>query len=162
MSATFQIAQSVAREGLSDLTATVHDAWMEEGSRLFEAFMSPDATFWERWAAVNYLRSRFPERLDTEQQLLNELQSFLRPAVRSTVRMQGDRVVRLHQELQRLSDGRARANDMARVTRALLEAVRLWYAEVELAVGGIRLQALSTSARRALDGFRCGSALGLG
>ena len=140
MLAPFQISQTLAPESLPDLMAPVHDAWMGEASRFFEAFMSPEATFWERWAAVNYLRSQFPERLDGEQQLLTQLQPLLRPAVRETLRMQADRVIRLHQELQRLSDRRARAMEMARVTRGLLEALRLWYAEVELALGLVGVQ----------------------
>jgi hypothetical protein len=64
--------------------------------------------------------------------------------------------MRLHAELHELNTERAAARDLARTTRQLLEALRLWYAEIVLAVDHLRWQDLSISAKRALDEFAAG------
>jgi len=65
--------------------------------------------------------------------------------------------MRLHAELQQVGDDPFAAADVARTTRVFLDALRLWYAEVELATDSIGWEDLSTSAKRAFDQFAAGA-----
>jgi len=144
-------------EVLPSVISKVHDAWMADASQLLEPLMRSDSSFFDRWGAMNYLSDRLPERLILEHALLRTLECSLSLEVRNQVWNQANHVMRLHAELNQLSDQPVAASDMARTTRVFLEALRLWYAEVELVTHSIRWQELGTSAKRAFDQFAAGA-----
>jgi aminoglycoside/choline kinase family phosphotransferase len=108
---------------------------------------------------VRYVEDRLLERFHQERALLDELRSFLTPEIKERIWMQADRLARLLGEFARLGRQRQSARDLAHVTRDLLEAMRLWYAEIEFAAGGIRWNDLSREGLRLLADLnpnRCG------
>ena len=157
MCATMLIPRFTPGQVVPSVIAQVHDAWMADASQLLEPLMQSDSSFFDRWAAMNYLSDRLPERLTLEQALLRTLECSLSLEDRNKVWNQANRVLRLHAELLQLDDQRVALSDMARTTRVFLEALRLWYAEVELVTHSIRWQELGTSAKRAFDQFAAGA-----
>jgi hypothetical protein len=136
-----------------------HDNWMADGDRFLLPVTEADATFWERWAAVRYVDDQLLKRFHLERALLEELRAFLTPEIKARVWMQADRLTRLLGEFTRLGRQRQSARELAHVTRDLLEAMRLWYAEIEFAAGGIRWNDLSREGLRLLADLnpaRCG------
>jgi hypothetical protein len=136
-----------------------HDNWMADGDRFIVPVTDSDATFWERWAALRYVEDQLLERFRLERTLLEELHAFLVPEMRERLGMQADRLSRLFADFSRLGRQRESARELARTARDLLEAVRLWYAEIELATGGIRWGDLGKEASRLLaelNPARCG------
>jgi tRNA nucleotidyltransferase/poly(A) polymerase len=136
-----------------------HDNWMADGDRFLLPVADADATFWERWAAVRYVDDQLQERFHLERALLEALRAFLTPEMNERLWMQADRLTRLLGEFARLGRQRESARELARNTRELLDALRLWYAEIELAAGGIRYSDLSREGIRLLGGLnpaRCG------
>jgi hypothetical protein len=151
MSAPTLIPRPNAGDVLSRVMTPLHDSWMGDADQILDPLMRRDTTFWERWAAVNYLRDQFPERFTMEQELLTELHSFLTPEANERLRMQTERLTRQLTELEMLGEQRAAARQMACAVRTLLEDLRLWYAEIEIAAGGIRRVDLGARAAQLLD-----------
>lgn len=136
-----------------------HDNWMADGDRFLLPVTNADATFWERWAAVRYVEDQLRQRFQVERLLLEELRAFLTPEMNERLWMQVDRLTRLLGTFGRLGRQRESARELAHTTRDLLEALRLWYAEVELAAGGIRWSDVSRDGIRLLaelNPARCG------
>ena len=133
-------AQKRAEQTLASILAGAHDRWMADSDAVLGPVTDPNATFLQRWAAVRYVADGFLERFHLEQQLLEELHPFIMPELRERLRMQVGRLARLHQDLVRLAPQRGTAREVARTAREFLEALRLWYAEIELAVGALRQQ----------------------
>jgi hypothetical protein len=136
-----------------------HDNWMADGDRFLRPVADADATFWERWAAMRYVEDQLLKRFRVERSLLEELRAFLTPEMNERLWMQADRLTRLLGAFGRLGRQRESARELAHTTRELLEALRLWYAEIELAAGGIRGSDLSQEGIRLLSELnpvRCG------
>jgi hypothetical protein len=143
--------------------ATAHDNWMADADRFLLAVADADATFWERWGAVRYVEDGLLDRFQLERRLLDELRAFLTPEVKERLGMQVDRLSRLLADFRRLGRERARARELARTTRELVDALRLWYAEIEFGAGGIQWNDVSSEGIRLLAEFnlaRCGWADG--
>lgn len=137
----------------------VHDNWMADADRFVLPVTNPDATFWERWAAVRYVEDQLPERFRLERALLQELRAFLIAEMRERLWMQADRLTRLLGDFHWLGRQRQCARELAHTARELLEALRLWYAEIEFAAGGIRWNGVGTEGIQLLAEFnlaRCG------
>jgi hypothetical protein len=137
----------------------VHDNWMADADRFLLPVADANATFWERWSAVRYVEDQLLDRFQLERRLLDELRAFLTPEIKERLGMQADRLSRLLAGFRRLGRERARARELARTTLELLDAVRLWYAEIEFAAGGIRWNHVSSEGIRLLAEFnlaRCG------
>lgn len=139
--------ESVTEQTLAPILTRVHDRWMAEADVALDPITDPQATFFQRWGAVRYLWDQFAERFLLEQELLEELHPFIPAEVRERLAMQIDRVNRLQHDMDRLAHQRGVARELARTARALLEALRLWYAEIEFAAGGIRQKDTSAGAR---------------
>ena len=136
-----------------------HDNWMSDGDRFLLPVADADATFWERWAAVRYVEDQLLERFQLERALLQELRAFLTPEMNERLWMQADRLTRLLGEFTRLGRQRESARELAHTTRDLIDALRLWYAEIEFAAGGIRWSDVSRDGIRLLaelNPTRCG------
>jgi hypothetical protein len=139
--------------------ADAHDNWMADADRFLLPVADANATFWERWSAVRYVEDQLLDRFQLERRLLDELRAFLTPEIKERLGMQADRLTRLLADFRRLGRERARARELAHTTRELLDAVRLWYAEIEFAAGGIRWNDVSSEGIRLLAEFnlaRCG------
>lgn len=152
MTATLLNSPSHA-ETLARPLAAAHDRWMAECDVALGPVTDRDATFLQRWAAMRYVAETFLERFQLEQELLEELRPFLLPEVRERLRRQVDRLARLQQNLERLTRQRGTGREITHSARELLEALRLWYAEIEFAVGDLPRHALSNAASRLLDQF---------
>jgi hypothetical protein len=118
-----------------------------------------NATFWERWAGVRYVEDQLLERFHLERALLEELRVFLTPEIRERLQMQTHSVSRRLAEFDRLGHQRVDARELAQTPRELLNALRLWYAEIEFAAGGIRRSDVSKQGIQLLaelNSTRCG------
>jgi hypothetical protein len=155
MSASVLLPQceTAVEQTLGPILASVHDRWMAEAETALGPVTDPQATFFQRWAAVRYLWDQFAERFTLEQELLNELYPFMTPELRERLGMQANRLTRLQQDLDRLAHQRGTAREVARKSRDLLEALRLWYAEVEFAAGEIRLEDIGFTASCLVERF---------
>lgn len=148
-----------ATDTLGTMFTVAHDNWMADGDRFLRPVADADATFWERWAAIRYVDDHLLERFHLERGVTEELRAFLTPEIRERLWMQADRLTRLLAEFTRLGRQRESARELARTTRELLEALRLWYAEIELGAGGIRWNDVSREGIRLLaelNPTRCG------
>jgi hypothetical protein len=153
MSATLTLHRpGAARDKtLADDLAPMHDRWMAECDLALGPVTDRDATFLQRWAAIRYVAETFPERFEVEQELVKELRPFILPEIRERLQMQMDRLIRLQQELERLARLRGTARDVARLARDLEEALRLWYADLEFAVGDLCPDEIGPLATRLLE-----------
>jgi len=136
-----------------------HDSWMADADRFLLPVADANATFWERWAAVRYVEDQLLDRFQLERRLLDELRAFLAPEMKERLGMQVDRLRHLLADFRRLGRERTRARELAHTTRELLDGLRLWCAEIELAAGGIRWTDMSSGGIRLLAEFnlaRCG------
>ena len=137
----------------------VHDNWMADAARFLNPVTDKEATFWERWAAVRYVEEQLAMRVGSERALLHQLRAFLAPEIMKRLRVQAERVSTLVENFKRVGRQRESAREVAHTARELAEALRLWYAEIEYAVGGIHVAALGRDELRLLDGLnpaRCG------
>ena len=132
-----------ATDTLGTMFTVAHDNWMADGDRFLRPVADADATFWERWAAIRHVDDHLLERFHLERGVTEELRAFLTPEIRERLWMQADRLTRLLGEFTRLGRQRESARELARTTRELLEALRLWYAEIELGAGDIRCSDVS-------------------
>jgi hypothetical protein len=127
--------KTTVEETLDPILATTHDRWMADADQALRPAMESDATFSQRWAAVRYVRDEFAERLQLEQELIDELHPLIHPEAREQLSIQAERVKRLGQDLDSLAHQSGATREVARTARALLDALRLWYAEIEFGVG---------------------------
>lgn len=161
MHATAITPQPNARLGdtLSTKFCVAHDNWMADADRFLLPLTNVDATFWERWAAVRYVEEQLLGRFQLEQALLQELHPFVIAEIRERLWMQADRLIHILEEFKRLGRQRQSARELAHTARDLIEALRLWYAEIEFAAGGIRWSDMSREGVRLLAELnprRCG------
>jgi hypothetical protein len=108
---------------------------------------------------VRYVQEQLLDRVAMERALLEELQAFVTPELKERLWLQADRLGRFLGEFGRLGQQRESARELAHVTRELIEALRIWYAEIELALGGVRSSDVSGEGHRLLaelNPSRCG------
>jgi hypothetical protein len=161
MHATAIAQQPDVREAgtLGTRFTTAHDTWMTDADNYLLPITNSEATFWERWGALRYVQEQLQRRFHLERKLLEELRAFLPAELRERLWMQADRLTRLLEEFERLGHQRESARELAHTTRQLIEALRLWYAEIEFAAGGIQRADLSREGVRLLaelNSTRCG------
>ena len=136
-----------------------HDNWMADADRFLTPVIDTDATFWDRWAALRYVEEQLASRFESERALLQQLHAFLPAELRERLDMQAERLCRLIENFNRVGRQRESAREVAHTARELTEALRLWYAEIEYAVGGIHLTNVGRDEIRLLNGLnsaRCG------
>jgi hypothetical protein len=149
--------KTTVEETLDPILVTTHDRWMADADQALRPVMECDVTFSQRWAAVRYVRDEFAERLQLEQELIDELHSLIHSEARERLSIQADRVKRLAQDLDSLAHQSGATREVARTARALLDALRLWYAEIEFAVGPTDLADVSPSVNRLLAQWKRGA-----
>jgi hypothetical protein len=143
--------EPVAPELMLEATlAAAHDKWMAEAHRVLLPVTFAGATFWERWEAVRYLAERLPARIRLERELSSQLRPFLSDDHARRLRLQGERLSQLQLECNRLAQESGVARLLACRARELLEAVRLWCAEFELATAEVPESAADDDVMRTL------------
>ena len=108
---------------------------------------------------MRYVEEQLPGRINSERALLQQLHAFLPPEIEKRLRMQAERLSVLVEKFNRVGRQRESARELALTARELSEALRLWYAEIEYALGGIHLADIGRDECRLLDGLnpaRCG------
>jgi hypothetical protein len=136
-----------------------HDNWMADADRFLGPVIDTNATFWERWAAVRYVDEQLASRFQAERKLLQQLRAFLPAEIRERLGMQAERLSRLIEDFSRVGRQRESAREVSHTARELTEALRLWYAEIELNAGRIHLADVSRDGIRVLGELnpaRCG------
>jgi hypothetical protein len=161
MSATVLPFQSSHRAigTLSDSLVVAHDNWMADADRFLQPITNADHTFWERWAALRYVDEHLLGRFQLERDLLEEIRAFLLPEMRERLTLQADRLTRMLGAFRETGGRRDSARELAHVTRQLVDALRLWYAEIEFAAGRIQWSDVSRKGAQLLAQFnpsRCG------
>jgi hypothetical protein len=140
MSSTRAITDALVR-----LMAPLHDTWMREAERALEPMTRREAGFWERWAAVNYLETRFLDRVKLDSAFLSELHLERNAELTRQLTTRLQSLLSLHREVQSLSRQCPSTRQMAGAIRRLLEALRLWHGEIELAAGRIAGEEMSVT-----------------
>jgi tRNA nucleotidyltransferase/poly(A) polymerase len=151
MGATTLASPSTPEDALFRVIAPLHENWLSDADQTLGRLMRRNATFWARWAAVSYLREQFPDRLRLEQNFVAGLQALLTAELNERLEVEAERLTQLYAQVQQLSLRRNSQSEMALAVHELLEALRLWYAEVELAAGGIHRKNLGAGSVRLLD-----------
>lgn len=153
MSPSALLAQpaTAAEPTVASVLAPSHDRSMAQCDRMLGPVMDPWATFFQRWGALWFVSEQLQERYDLEQKLLDELLPVIAPAMRDRLRLQGEQVSQLRQDVQRLAAGRSTARDLARAVEELVQVLRLWYAEIEFGLGEVRRDDIGSRANQILD-----------
>ena len=123
---------------------------MAQCDRMLGPVMDPNPSFVQRWSALRFVSEQVQERCRQEEKLLEELQTRLAPEMRARVRRQGEQVMQYRQNVERLARGRCTARDLAGAVQELIEALRLWYAEIEFGLGEVRLGDIGSRAHQIL------------
>jgi hypothetical protein len=95
---------------------------------------------------VRYLNDEFLDRFQWELALVDELHGFLAEDASERLRQDGARLARLRLEFDRIGRRRGTASEVAAASRAFLEQLALWCAEIEAAARGIPREALTEEA----------------
>ncbi len=143
--APMNIANPVEKP-LENALRRVHERWLEDAHRFLDPALNPSAEFWTRWAAVRYLNDEFLDRFRWELALVDELHAFLAEDASELLRQKSARLARLRLELDRIGRRRGTAAEVAAATRALLEQLARWCAEIEAAARAIPPEALTAVA----------------
>jgi len=136
----------IREEMLGAVLRPIHNTWVTETRRFLDPATEPGADFWTRWAAVRYLSDDFRDRYRRERALVDQLRPFLRLDVAERLVREGDRLLQLRLELDRIGRRRGTAAEVAAGTRELLEQLGIWCAEIELATAELRGDSLPAGA----------------
>jgi hypothetical protein len=143
--------ESIAAELMLESTlASAHDKWMAEAHGVLLPVTFSGATFWDRWGAVQYLADRLPERVKLERLLSCQLRLLMSDDHARRLRVQGERLADLQAQCMRLAQESGKARELANRAKELLEAIRLWCAEFELASANIPESAADDDVMRTL------------
>ena len=140
-----------AEETLNVVLGPSHDAWLAEARQLLVPAALPTAPFWDRWPVVCYLNDRFPGRLRTERALVSSLRAFVTADEVDALEAEGDRVFRLHLQLDRISRRSGTAAEFATTTAELLDVLELWCLDVERIGRQVRRDELPEEALQLLN-----------
>jgi hypothetical protein len=121
--------------------------------------MDPEVTFVQRWGAVRFVSEQLQERCRQEAALLEELQDLLSRAELDRLRRQGGRIARLRQDVERLARGRCTGRDLAHAAQELIQALRLWYAEIEFSLRDTPVSSIGARASQILNQLNYRSAI---
>lgn len=136
-------AETGAEQPLDAVLRLTHAGWLENVRRQVGPALDPGADFWTRWAAVRYLNDEFLDRFQRELALVDELHPFLSEAVSERLRREGALLARLRLEVDRIGRRRGTAAEVAAATRAFLDQLVLWCAEIDTCARGIPWEALT-------------------
>jgi hypothetical protein len=143
-------ADSPTRDGLGPVLQAAHRIWIAQTDRYLAPITVPRASFWERWTAVRYLADEFLAQYRRECKLLEELRSFLPSGVADTLLEKAERLGQLQQDLDRIGRRRGTAATVSGAARLLLELLRAWCTDIEVAAGHIVSSGLPEEAQRVL------------
>jgi hypothetical protein len=148
-------------ETLDAVLAPAHEAWIEEARHLLAPASAPGAPEWERWPVARWLNDRFVRRFLAERALVNELRPHLTVREDEMIGIATDRVAQLRLVLDRLAWRGGGAAEFGALGQGLLQALEMWFADIELAARRIRCRYLSRQARRLLEEVEAASGVQL-
>lgn len=120
--------------GIGATLVPIHAAWLDEVRLHLLPACDPCAGFWPRWTAVRYLADRFAHDFGTEAELLDVLIGEVEP--RAARRLTEDRqaLETLRHALDWIGRRRGTGIAAAAIAGTLLQTLRRWCAELELAL----------------------------
>jgi hypothetical protein len=124
----------------------IHEGWLENARGHLDPALGPGAEFWTGGAAARYLSDDFLHQFQWELALVDELHAFLAEDAAERLRQEGARLARLRLEFDRIGRRRGTAAEVAVASRAILEQLALWCAEIEASARGIPREALTEEA----------------
>jgi hypothetical protein len=110
-----------------------HERWCNETETYLTPVIVPESSFWERWTAVRYMADGFLRHYRRELVLLDQLQLVVPASVSEGLSREGERIGQLQRELDRVGRRRGTAHTVSVVARELLDALRAWCADIEVA-----------------------------
>lgn len=138
---------------LAPTLRAAHEIWLREANRFLLPVSMREAQFWSRWTAVRFLADHFAAQYRRERALLNELHSFLAPDTAQRLTADGDRIARLHEELDRVGRRRGTAHTVSVLSQRLLHLLRSWCADIEAAAGSIERDVLTPEGKQLVLDF---------
>jgi len=148
-------------EPLSAVLSRIHDHWVDRVGRFLAPAMVPRANFWERWGSVRYLADEFEDRFRAQCAVVDSLGLLLGPSALDRLAMARKRLEATRAELTTLGRRRGTAGPVAVLARRLLDQVRLWCVELELATSRLTTGDLPDEAREVIAHLEAVAGLGL-
>jgi hypothetical protein len=129
----------------------IHEEWIDEARRFLLPATVPNAPFWDRWSAVRYLNDQYLDRHRAERELVVAIRPFVTAREHEMLMAGEQRVAELRLKLDRVGRRRGTAAEFASAAAALLTALELWCAEIELATSRVAFDLLPPDTRQLLD-----------
>ena len=143
-------APTLVRETLLPSLHAWHEVWIRETNRFLLPVAAQEAPFWTRWTAVRYLADQFIAQYRRECALLYELRLVLPQDVFDRLMKDGVKIGQMLDELDRVGRRRGVARTMAVLSRTLLDLLRAWCADIEMAAGWIPVDRLTAAGYESL------------
>jgi hypothetical protein len=140
-------------ETLAPALHAAHAIWIRETDRFLLPVSVREGPFWDRWIAVRYLADQFMGQYRREQALLDELRPFLPHRIVERLIRDGERILRLQGDIDRVGRRRATARAVSVISTQLLRWLRCWCADIEEAAGGIPRRSLPEEGNRVVADF---------
>lgn len=138
---------------LAPVLQAAHETWIRKTNRFLLPVSRGEAPFWDRWTAVRYLSDQFMGQFRREQALLDTLRPFLHHDIAERLTRDGERILRLQGELDRVGRRRATAHTVSHVSGELLRLLPSWCADIEEAAGRIPRDLLPEEGNRVIAEF---------
>jgi hypothetical protein len=141
----------LARERtLLPLLRSLHDGWLADVRAEIGPALGPDATSWQRFAAVRYLDTIFHLRLRREVEAVEALACVTAPRRGTALLAAAQLIDLLRHEIGELSQAPASQQLVPPLVKLLVQQLEHWCADVEVALGWMRRDSM---APEALDKF---------
>lgn len=132
-----------------------HASWLEEVAEALGPAQGADAGPWARWNALRYLESTFPERVERERRMVQEVAARLTDPQRARLWALGELLDLLPAYIGHQVGLCHRAGEFSALTGRLQAALGRWCRAVEEDLGPLPASALP-------DGLREDRAVGVG
>jgi hypothetical protein len=134
----------LARERtLLPLLRTLHDDWLRDVRTEVAPALGPDASSWQRFAAVRYLDTTFQRRLRAEADAVEGLACVTSPRRGTALLAAAQLLDLLRHEVGELSQASASQQLVPPLLRLLVQQLEHWCADVEVALGWMRRDSMS-------------------
>jgi hypothetical protein len=148
-----EFERDLAREcTLLPILRRLHDDWLGEVHAEIGAALMPQATPWDRFAAVRYLDTVFHLRLQRESGAVDSVAYVAAPRHGTALLATAQMLDLLRVEIGELSQSATSQPLVPTLLHAFVQQLEHWCADVEVALGWIRRDTL---APEALDKFLC-------
>ena len=136
--------RDLAREStLLPILRWLHDGWLTEVRAEIGAALLPQATPWQRFAAVRYLDTVFQLRLHREADAVDAVAYLAAPRHGTTLMATAQMLDLLRVEIGELSQSPVSQQLVPPLLHAFLQQLEHWCADIEVALGWIRRDTLA-------------------